>query len=559
MRRVWLILLLALLLSGCAELRQERAVVETINMAPAAVPAQNFPQETATVARFQARGALVVGVRYDLEPFSYITAENVLMGLEVDLAREFAKRWLGDSQAVTFIQVRSDTALHHLQTGAVDFVLAGLTHTQQADAQADFSEPYFINGQALLTFPELGVQSVNDIQGRPVGVVGWTGSRTALQTTAPFTLTLSSYNNFFEVVEALRTRQVQTYGDMRHRLARAQRQLPGTVIVGQYTWEPVAVAYRQNDPFFANLLNFTLQDMRADGTLAALYTTWLPGLAPPPVPLWPGSASAPLLEQAPPQLSTVDTIANISAGQVLTVGYIVDRWPYTADRTDGTQTGFEIRLLERVAERWLGNRQALRLVPVTAQDGLQRLARGEVHLLAGGWLRTRESELRADFSIAIYDDGVSLLSLVNTPVATPTDLGGKHIGIVAGSAGEAALSLVLQHYGVGLSAVTYPDITAALLGLRQGEVGAIMAERQLLLYPRYFETGFTLSDARFTYRPVAWAMAEGDSDFHDLVNHTLATLESTGVYQEFYEAWFGDPLPTLDTRPGSPIRPLIIE
>lgn len=561
MRRVWFLILLALLLAGCAELRSmgNTETPTPVVVHPTPTPEMTFSPETSTAARIQARGALVVGVRYDLEPFSYVTTSSELVGLEVDLTRELARRWLGTPDAVQFIQVRSDTAVQHLEAGTVDFVLAGMTHTQHGEAEVDFSVPYFINGQALLTFPEAGIQGLVDLQGRNVGVLEWTGSEPVLEAAAPVSLTVTPYTNFFDVVEALRVRQIDVYSDMRHRLVRAQRTVAGSVMVGQYTWEPVSVVYRQNDPFFANLINLTLQDMRADGTLGALYDEWLPGVGLPDAPLWPGSAAAPSLGQTPPQLSTRDVVADIRASGVLTVGYVVDRWPYTADRADGTQTGFEVRLLERIAERWLGSRQALRFVPVTAQDGLQRLAQGDVHLLVGGWIHTREAELRGDFSIAFYDDGVSLFSRAGAPVTSLADLNGAPVGVIAGSAGEAALPTILQQYGVGVGEVTYPTLEAALDGLRQGAVGALLAERGLVLYPLYYEAGFALADARLTYRPVGFVTPEGDSAYRDLLSLTLMAMQADGTYGELYRTWYDDPLPTLETWPGSPVMALTVK
>ena len=147
---LWLLLVL-LLLAACAS-------GESAEVAQTPVPAATSPLSTptplpdnaTTAARIRARGYLLVGVRYDLQPFGYVTQEGELAGFGVDLGRELARRWLGDAQAVQFRQVRSDTAVEHLQAGDVDVIAAALTHTQDWEAGADFSLPYFIDGQALL-------------------------------------------------------------------------------------------------------------------------------------------------------------------------------------------------------------------------------------------------------------------------------------------------------------------------------------------------------------------------------------------------------------------------
>jgi len=564
-RFVLLGLLLTLLLTGCSEMEGMMGlfVAPETEEAPfsafiTATPESLFPPEMSTAARIQARGAIVVGVRYDLEPFSYITENSEVAGLEVDLARELARRWLGNPDAVRFRQVRSDSAFQHLKTGAVDIVLAGVGQTQEMESQADFGPPYFLNGLALLTFPDTGIQSAADLGNRNIAVLDWTGSGAKLQATAPVSVTVTEYPHFLKAVDALRLRQVDVYADQRHRLERAQRLITGSTIVGQWTSEPVTLVFRENDPFFYNLVKLTFQDMVADGSLAALYTRWLPTTTPPPLPALPGAAPAPALNQSPAQLSTLDVPARIRQRGALAVGYFTDRWPYSGDRADGVATGFEVRLLERIAERWLGDRQAITLVPVTEADAFARLQQGDVDILAGNWIASREIELQMDFSIPILDDGVSIFSLAGAPVENLAGLNGKSVGVVAGSAGETALPGIAQAAGVAVSTMRYPDFASAVEGLRQGAVGAIVIERRPALDVHFREAGYFVTDERYTARPVVFIIPQGDSSFRDLLNLTLGALQTNGVYAELYGLWFDDAVYQLSLPPGQPAVPLLI-
>jgi polar amino acid transport system substrate-binding protein len=565
MRRFWFLLLILVLLSGCSEAEdllglviqpKEEEGLPSAFVAP--TPEATYPPQMATMARILARGEMVVGVRYDLEPLSYITANSELAGLEIDLAHELARRWLGNPEAVRFRQVRSDSAFQHLAKGTVDIVLAGVIHTQEMETQADFSPVYFMDGLAFLTFPDANIPDTTGLQGRRIGVVTWTGSSTIINATVPVSKTFVSYDNFFDAIEALRTRQIDVYGDMRHRLERARRLVAGTVVVAQTTWEPIAMAYRQDDPFFADLVALTFQDMAVDGTRDALYARWLPDVSPPSIVLLPGSAPAPTATETPQQLSTLDVLARIRGRGSLAVGYFTDRWPYSANRADGVPTGFEVRLVERIAERWLGSRQAVTFMPVTEIDAFTRLAQGEVDMLIGDWIHTREAELQVDFSLQIIDDGVSIFSLASAPVADLAALGGRPIGILAGSEGERVLPGLAQVAGVGLSTVRYTDVPAAITGLQQGEVAAVVSERRALLAILFTQPGFAMTDRRYTYRPVAIVLPQGDSDYRDLVNLTLAALQADSTYQELYSVWFDDPVPTLDVGPGHPAVPLVI-
>lgn len=539
------------LLSGCSDLAgllQTETQAEPVLTYVAPTP-EPFPAQVTTAARIRERGAIIVGIRYDLEPFSFISANGELAGLEIDLAHELAQRWLGNPEAVIFRQLRSDTAAQHLIEGDVDIVLAGVPHTHNNEQEIDFSPPYFINGDALLTFPDTGIRALGDVNGRTIGIVSWTDAGQRLKSAAPVTPTLTVYDNFFQVTEALRTRQIEAYADERHRLERARRLISGAEIVGQYSQVPFALGFRENDPFFANLVTLTFQDMAADGTYEALFARWLPGTPPPTLPRLPGNAPTPSIGDAPQERATADLSAAIKTRGTLRIGYLIDLWPYSANRDDGVPTGFEVRLLERVAEVWFGSREAVEMVPVTRESGLQALLAGEVDVLAGGWVQSRELELQADTSLVLFDDGVSLFSLSAAPYRTLQELVGRPVGVVANSDGAAAIPQLTQLAGGPLNALSYPTRDEAVAALQRGEVVAVLAERGLVLSPLYRQAGFTLADARLTYRPVSYVLPQGDSSFRDWFNETLMQLHDNGVFQEVYTTWFDDPAPAAPLWP----------
>ena len=539
------------LLSGCSDLAgllQTETQAEPVLTYVAPTP-EPFPAQVTTAARIRERGAIIVGIRYDLEPFSFISANGELAGLEIDLAHELAQRWLGNPEAVIFRQLRSDTAAQHLIEGDVDIVLAGVPHTHNNEQEIDFSPPYFINGDALLTFPDTGIRALGDVNGRTIGIVSWTDAGQRLKSAAPVTPTLTVYDNFFQVTEALRTRQIEAYADERHRLERARRLISGAEIVGQYSQVPFALGFRENDPFFANLVTLTFQDMAADGTYEALFARRLPGTPPPTLPRLPGNAPTPSIGDAPQERATADLSAAIKTRGTLRIGYLIDLWPYSANRDDGVPTGFEVRLLERVAEVWFGSREAVEMVPVTRESGLQALLAGEVDVLAGGWVQSRELELQADTSLVLFDDGVSLFSLSAAPYRTLQELVGRPVGVVANSDGAAAIPQLTQLAGGPLNALSYPTRDEAVAALQRGEVVAVLAERGLVLSPLYRQAGFTLADARLTYRPVSYVLPQRDSSFRDWFNETLMQLHDNGVFQEVYTTWFDDPAPAAPLWP----------
>jgi ABC-type amino acid transport substrate-binding protein len=557
---MWL-LLIVLVLTACGGGATPGATRSPIpsptSLSPTPAP---LPEGATTAARIQARGALLVGVRYDLQPFGYVTEQGEVAGFGVDFGRELARRWLGDAQAVQFRQVRSDTAVEHLQAGDVDVVIAALTHTQDREAGADFSLPVFIDGQALLVraADAAALGGPAGLGGRPVGVVAWGEAGDALQAAVPFTLTLQAYDRFDAAVAALGQGEVDAVADLRGRLFWGTHLLPGTAIVGQYTGVPVALAFPQADPFFADLVNLTFQDMVADGTYADLYARWFAPELPPPVERWPGEEVVSLAD-APVAASVPDTVATIQSRGRLVVALISDRAPFAYLDANGAPVGYEVNLVQRMAARWLGDGTAVDFTSTALEAGKEMLRTGQVDLLVGGLPHTRAAELEVDFSLTTYAAGDGLLVRAGTPITDANGLNGQQVAVVEGTGSREVLLAAAQHAGVSLVALPQPTLESALGLLEEGQVIAVAGERSDLLGLAYATPGLGVLPMRLTQVPLALALPPGDSAFRDLVNLTLQAMKAEGELDAIYATWFDDAPLALETWPGAPYRALRLE
>lgn len=555
------VLLILFVLAACGGGRSPEVTTAPAPGGPTPHPSSTpLPDNATTAARIRARGHVLVGVRYDLQPFGYVTEDGQVAGLGVDMGRELALRWLGDAQAVQFRQVRSDTAVEHLQARDVDVVITALTHAQDWEAGADFSPPYFVDGHALLvrTADAAAIGGPAGLQGRPVGVVRWSDAADVLGGAVPFTLTLQTYDRFDAAVAALGQREVDAVADLRSRLFWGMRMLPESTIVGQYTAAPVALAFPQNDPFFADLINLTFQEMVADGTYGDLYARWFAPESPPAVERWPGE-EVPSLADAPEVANVPDTIAAVQSRGRLAVALASDRSPFSYVDATGAPAGYEVGLVQRMAARWLGDGAAVDFVPTTLEAGREMLRTGQVDLLVGGLAHTRAAELEVDFSLTTYVAGEGLLVQAGTPVTDVMSLGGQQVGVVEGTRSREVLLAAAQDAGVSLVVLPKPTLDAAIALLGEGQVVAVAGDRVDLLEPAYATPGLGVLPIRLTQVPLALGLPPGDSAFRDLVNLTLQAMKSAGELDALYTAWFDDAPPVMESWPGVPYRSLRLE
>lgn len=552
------ILFVALLLCSCSsdETPPDTAGADASPGAQPTTSPTPLPDDATTGARVRARGFLRVGVRYDLEPFGYVTDEGELAGFDIDLSRELARRWIGDSEAVRFKQVRSDTAIEHLQAGDVDVVAAALVHTHPREAGADFSLPYFVDGQALLVRANdaAPITVLDDLQDRPVGITTYGEARDTIESAVPFTLTLQTYDRFDKAVTALGQSEIDVVADLRRRLFWGQRMLPQveTAIVGQYSAAPVAIAFPQDDPFFADLVQLTFQTMVSDGTYAELYESWFETV-PPPVETWPGEV-VPSLDDAPVTTDVPDAIALIQSRGHVVAAITPDRQPFAYLDADNP-SGYEVQLTRRLTERWLGDPMLVEFVPSDVEAGEDLLHSGQADLLIGGLAHTHEAERRLDFSLTTYVSGESLLVPAESPVASVSDLAGQQVAVVEGGPGREDLLAAAQEANVSLTVMPQPGLEEAIAILEEDRVAAVAGDRGALL-ELSVGSNLMVLPTRLTREPLAIGLPPGDSAFRDLVNMTLQAMKVEGDFDTAYAAWFSDEPPDWHIWPGAPYRSL---
>lgn len=139
------------------------------------------PVASPTIAAVRERGELVVGTKFDQPLFGLRdSGTGKLTGFDVEIAKLVARRVFGRkvARAIRFVETTSKTREAAITGGSVDLVAATYTITPARDELVDFSRPYFVTGQSLLTRRNDSViQGVSDLGGRRVCSV--TGSTSA--------------------------------------------------------------------------------------------------------------------------------------------------------------------------------------------------------------------------------------------------------------------------------------------------------------------------------------------------------------------------------------------
>jgi ABC-type amino acid transport substrate-binding protein len=222
---------------------------------------------------------LTAVVQIAFKPFSFYDEDGRRNGFDIDMVREFARRWLDDPKAVTFLPVPTDARIPTLQKGRADIIAAALTKTPERAAAVDFSLTYFKDGQQLLVQETSAVADVCDLNGKKVAAIDGSTSLDNIKAAATkcgFELGdgLVIFRRHDDAIEALLEGQVEAFTSDGIALENFAIGHPLKVVGNHFSEEPYGFAVPKGDQRLLQLVNHTLEEMEKDGTYAALYEKW---------------------------------------------------------------------------------------------------------------------------------------------------------------------------------------------------------------------------------------------------------------------------------------------
>ncbi|WP_035986060.1 transporter substrate-binding domain-containing protein [Leptolyngbya sp. KIOST-1] len=157
-----------------------------------------------------AGGTLTMATSADYPPYEFIeTAGGTeeIVGFDIDIARHIATE-LGYELEITNMDFNG--LIPALQAGRADFVMAGMTPTEERRQNVDFSEVYYEARQTIVFPTGGGITSPADLEGKTVGVQLGSiqeGLGQDLAETVPG-MTLQSLNRINEIIQELNSGRI---------------------------------------------------------------------------------------------------------------------------------------------------------------------------------------------------------------------------------------------------------------------------------------------------------------------------------------------------------------
>ncbi len=232
------------------------------------------PASAGKLDTIKARGKLLVGVTESSPPFSYRDGTKGIVGYDVDLAGQVAKR-LGVAMAKVSI-INADR-IPALQQDRVDLVAVGMTRSKKRAKDVDFSYAYLDSPHMILVRKANGVAHITQLAGKKLALVRSASVDGKLKAAVP-TMQIVFFDTYDAAFAALGDDRVDAFlADKMLVLWFAQKSghAADFALIADYQLPRTAgFALKKSEPQFRDFVDRTLLDLEASGEAKKIFDAW---------------------------------------------------------------------------------------------------------------------------------------------------------------------------------------------------------------------------------------------------------------------------------------------
>jgi glutamate transport system substrate-binding protein len=238
------------------------------------------------------------------------------------------------------------------------------------------------------------------------------------------------------------------------------------------------------------------------------------------------------------------------AGEI-TVGTKFDQPLFGLKGLDGKPEGFDIEIAKIVAAALGIDEDGITFVETVSANREPFLEQGKVDMVVATYTINDKRDMVVDFAGPYFEAGQDILVAKDNPkgIEGPDDLAGLKTCSVSGS--TPASTIQTEYPEAEL--VLFDTYTKCRDALGNGQVDAVTTDNVILSgYVSQDPDKFELVGKPFTEEPYGIGIPEGQEEFCDFINETLAAAAESGAYAKAFESTAGEVIkdtPELPTPP----------
>ena len=218
---------------------------------------------------------LVIGLDDHFPPMGFRDDKNNLVGFDIDMAREAAKRM---KKEVEFKPIDWSAKEAELNGKRVDMLWNGFTITEARKEKVAFSKPYMENRQVLVVVADSPIKTKADLVGKSVGLQDGSSSFDAVSKD-PISKQFKEVKKYADNIAAFmdlkagRTQAI-VLDEIVARYYIAKKANEYKVLTDNFGTEEYGVGMRKDDKELVTQLQKALDEMKKDGTSAKISEKW---------------------------------------------------------------------------------------------------------------------------------------------------------------------------------------------------------------------------------------------------------------------------------------------
>lgn len=209
-------------------------------------------------------------------PFNYMTEEGTVIGFDVDVASEIAKRL---EKELDYKTTAWDGIIEGLRAGRYDGILGSMGITEERQKIVDFSSPYYYSGPQLIVRKDSRINSIEDLDSdSKIGLAtGTTYEQDALTWNVDVKLYEDDNQTLMELIngriDGVLTDRIVGLNAISKIAGGDNLMLAGSVL----RTEKMGIAFNKKNSDLCEKVNSILEEMRNDGSLKKISEKWFNG------------------------------------------------------------------------------------------------------------------------------------------------------------------------------------------------------------------------------------------------------------------------------------------
>ncbi|NQN52630.1 transporter substrate-binding domain-containing protein [Streptococcus suis] len=217
------------------------------------------------------RGVLRVGVKQDVPNFGYKNPDtNKFEGMEIDIARKVADELGVD---IEFTPVTAQTRGPLLDNGQVDMVIATFTITDERKLLYNFTTPYYTDAVGFLVNKDSGINDIEDLDGKNIGVAQGSNTRTLISELADkygLDVSYTELGSYPELSVSLRAHRIDAFS-VDQSILSGYVSSKSQLMDYSFSASNYGIATKLSNTELNDYLNSLIEEWTADGSLQDIY------------------------------------------------------------------------------------------------------------------------------------------------------------------------------------------------------------------------------------------------------------------------------------------------